>query len=73
MRTLCLRDVPDEVVEGLERLAARQGMSLSEVAVRELTQASRRSDDQRVLGELPGLGIPPGDIVDALDADREAR
>jgi len=49
MRTLYLRNVPDEVVERLERLAAQQGMSVSAVALRELSEASRRADNPRLL------------------------
>jgi hypothetical protein len=40
MRTLYLRNAPDEVVERLERLAARDATSVSAVAVRELAEVS---------------------------------
>jgi plasmid stability protein len=73
MRTLHLRNVPDEVVARLERLATRQGMSVNAVAVRELTEASRRADNPRLLGELPDHGIDPTGIVEALDVERDAR
>lgn len=73
MRTLYLRNVPDEVVERLERLAARHGMSVSAVALRELTEASRRVDNARLLAELPDHGIDPAVVVDDLDADRARR
>jgi plasmid stability protein len=73
MRTLYLRNVPDEVVERLERLAARGGMSLSALAVRELTEVSRRADNARLLSALPDLGIPAAEIVDDVDAERAAR
>ncbi len=73
MRTLYLRNVPDEVVERLERLAAREGMSVSALALRELTDASRRADNPRLLAALPDLGIAPSAITDGLDADRAAR
>jgi hypothetical protein len=73
MRTLYLRNVPDEVVERLESLAERQGMSVSALALRELTEASRRADNPRLLAELPDHGIPTSTIVEALDADRAAR
>jgi len=36
MRVLYLRNVPDEVAEKLERLAAREGLSVSAFAVPEL-------------------------------------
>jgi plasmid stability protein len=73
MRTLYLRNVPDEVVARLERLAAREGTSVSAVALRELTDASRRADNPRLLAALPDHGIAPADIVDDLDAERAAR
>jgi plasmid stability protein len=40
MRTIHLRNVPDEVVERLERLAARDRMSVAAVALRELEEAA---------------------------------
>ena len=73
MRTLYLRNVPDEVVTRLEQLAAREGMSVSAVALRELTEASRRADTPRLLAALPDHGIAPADIVDDLDAERATR
>ena len=73
MRTLYLRNVPDEVVERLERLAARQGMSVSALALRELSEASRRADNPRLLGALPDRGIASSDIVEGVDAERPAR
>ena len=73
MRTLYLRNVPDEVVARLERLAAREGMSVSAVALRELTEASRRADNPRLLAALPDHGTAPADIVDDLDAERATR
>jgi hypothetical protein len=73
VRTLYLRNVPDEVVERLERLAERQGMSVSAVALRELAEASRRADNPRLLAELPDHDVPPSAIVEGLDADRAAR
>jgi hypothetical protein len=73
MRTLYLRNVPDEVVARLERLAAREGTSVSAVALRELTDASRRADNPRLLAALPDHGIASADIVDDLDAERATR
>ena len=70
MRTLYLRNVPDEVVDRLERLAAREGMSVSALAVRELAAATRRVDNPRLLGELPDLGIDPGELVADVEASR---
>lgn len=73
MRTLYLRNVPDEVVERLERLADVERMSVNAVAVRELEQISRRADNPGLLGALPDLGMNVSGIVDDLEVDRAAR
>lgn len=53
MKTLYLRNVPDDVVERLERLAELAKTSVSAVAVRELTEASRRADNPALLETCP--------------------
>ncbi|GAB3316132.1 antitoxin VapB9 [Geodermatophilus aquaeductus] len=73
MRTLYLRNVPDDVVDRLERLAAREATSVGALAVRELSEASRRADNPALLGALPDLGVPPEDLVAAVDAERAGR
>lgn len=73
MRTLYLRNVPDEVVERLERLAEEEGMSVNALAVRELAQVSRRADNRTLLAALPDLDIDVDDIVAGLKADRAER
>ena len=73
MRTLYLRNVPDEVVQRLERLAARDATSVGAVAVRELTEVSRRADNPALLGLLPDLDVDVATIVEDLDSDRTAR
>ena len=70
MRTLYLRNVPDDVVRRLELLAARDGMSVAAVAVRELAEASRRADNAALLGALPDLGVDTATILDDLDVSR---
>ncbi|MGC9156214.1 MAG: antitoxin [Ferrimicrobium sp.] len=70
MRIIYLRNVPDEVVERLERLAARDRMSVAAVAVRELEEVSRRVDNLVLLDSLPDLGVDPASIVADLDAER---
>jgi hypothetical protein len=73
MRTLYLRNVPDDVVERLERLAKADATSLSAVAVRELADASRRADNPALLRSLPDLGIDVAELVATLEADRAER
>lgn len=73
MKTLYLRNVPDDVVERLERLAALDATSVAAVAVRELAEVSRRADNPALLGALPDTGADITTIVADLDADRTAR
>lgn len=70
MRTLYLRNVPDEVVERLEDLASRNGMSVSTYLVRELAELSRRAGNAALLGDLPNLGVDPTTVVADLDVVR---
>jgi plasmid stability protein len=73
MKTLYLRNVPDDVVERLERLAARDKTSVSAIAVRELAEASRRADNPSLLGDLPSVNIDAEELVGDLDAERASR
>jgi hypothetical protein len=61
------------VAERLERLAADAGLSLNALAVRELTEASRRADNAVLLKALPDLPVSTDDIVAALAAERAER
>lgn len=73
MRTLYLRNVPDEVVERLERLAARDRMSVAALAVRELEEVSRRVDNAVLLRTLPDLDIDPFSVVADVGTGRAER
>jgi hypothetical protein len=73
MRTLYLRNVPDEVVRRLQALADRDGTSVGAVAVRELSDVSRRADNPSLIGELPDLGVDAVAIVDGVERDRADR
>lgn len=73
MRTLYLRNVPDDVVARLERLAARDATSVGAVAVRELAEVSRRADNPALLGSLPDFGVNAATILHDLDAGRAGR
>ncbi|TPG34195.1 antitoxin [Mycolicibacterium hodleri] len=70
MRTLHLRNVPDEVMERLERLARAASTSVTAVAIRELDAATRRVDNAALMATLPDLAIPTEAIVGSVDADR---
>ncbi len=73
MKTLYLRNVPDDVVERLERLAERERTSVTAVAVRELAEASLRVDNPALLGELPDVDISTADLVGDIEAERSGR
>lgn len=73
MKTLYLRNVPDEVSQRLAALAAREGLSVSSLAVRELAEAARRADNLALLGELPDLDVSAEDVIADIEADRSAR
>ncbi len=73
MKTLYLRNVPDDVSERLKLLAAREGLSVSSFALRELGEAARRADNPALLGELPDLEVSAADVIADLDAGRAAR
>ncbi|MEX2628107.1 MAG: hypothetical protein WD225_14580 [Ilumatobacteraceae bacterium] len=73
MRTIYLRNVPDDVAEGLEQLAARADMSVNAFAVRELRDVARRAANAELLDALPDVDIETADIVDALDDARADR
>ena len=73
MRTLYLRNVPDDVVQRLEQLAARDATSVGAVAVRELAEVSRRANNPALLGLLPDLDVDVAAIVEDLDNERAGR
>lgn len=73
MRTLYLRNVPDEVAARLERLAAREGMSVSAFATRELSVVARRADNPALLAALPSLDVDAASVVGVIEAARGDR
>lgn len=73
MKTLYLRNVPDEVSERLERLAAREGMSVSAFATRQLAIVARRDNNPALLADLPDLGVDAAVIVGAVESGRSER
>ncbi|MGH7775629.1 MAG: hypothetical protein ACREPI_00415 [Candidatus Dormibacterales bacterium] len=73
MATLYLRNVPEDVVARLQRLATRAGTSVNAMAVRELAEASKRADNAALLQDLPDLGVPAEAIVADLEMSRSRR
>lgn len=70
MRTLYLRNVPDDVMDRIERLARASKMSVNAVAIRELDVVTRRVDNAALVADLPDLKVPAETIVEHVDADR---
>jgi len=73
MKTLYLRNVPDDVVRRLQQLADRDGTSVGAVAVRELSDVSRRADNPELIGELPDLDVDVLAIVEGVERERTHR
>ncbi len=73
MKTLYLRNVPDIVVEGLGRLAASEGISVSAAAVREPANLTRRADNHALLGSLRDLQVNVESVIGDIASGRDAR
>jgi hypothetical protein len=73
MKTLYLRNVPEDVVRRLQRLAERDGTSVGAVAVRELAEVSRRADNPGLVGDLPDLEVDVLAIVEGIEQERAGR
>lgn len=73
MKTLYVRNVPEDVSERLDRLAVSAGMSVSAFVVRELADVARRADNPALLGLLPDLAVPVDTVLAELDAARRQR
>lgn len=73
MKSLYLRNVSDEASERLARLAAREGISVSAFAVRELSEIARRADNPSLLAELPDLDVKAAAVITDLATGRGCR
>lgn len=71
MKTLYLRNVPDEVSAALEELAAEESMSVSALAVRELKAALAFRRNADLLWTAPVVQVGLEDIVDTVRAGRD--
>jgi hypothetical protein len=70
MRALHIRNVPDDVMARLEKLARAANTSVTAIAIRELDAATRRVDNAALVATLPDLGVPAEHIVEHVEADR---
>ncbi|HSH61453.1 MAG TPA: hypothetical protein VK988_17785 [Acidimicrobiales bacterium] len=68
MKSIQIRDVPEEVHASLRAKAAAAGLSLSEYLLRETTKIASRPSMSEVLKRASNRewGIPPGTAVDTL-------
>lgn len=73
MRTVYLRNVPDDIAEKLEQLAARERASLNTFVLRELAEIARRADNADLLHDLPDLSIQPTGLAASTSAERDER
>ncbi len=65
-----MRNVPDEVVERIEQLAAREGLSVNAVVVKELQGLARRTQNAEIFDSMPDTDITTDEILAAIDAGR---
>jgi len=68
-----VRTLYDDVVDRLTSLAAREGMSVSSFAVKELAESSRRANNRALLDGFADHDVPAGEVVGDLEAGRSAR
>ena len=73
VKVLYLRNVPEDVASRLEVLAAREGMSVSAFAVRELAWIAFRADNPALLAALPNLGVEARAVVEDVETGRSDR
>jgi hypothetical protein len=70
VRTLYLRNVPDEMAEAFVELAKREGMSVNAFVLRELAHIARRARNASVLAEAPDATLSVEDVVNAIREQR---
>lgn len=76
MRSILVRDLPDEVHAALARRAERRGQSLQQYLAGELVRLAERPTLDEVLDRIDrrrGGRVSFSDAVDAIREDREAR
>jgi antitoxin FitA len=74
VKTIQIRNVPDDVHRALRSRAAGAGVSLSDFALQELRVAAERPTIAEVLqraGSRPGGGVTAADAVSAVRSGRD--
>lgn len=70
MRSLEIRNVPDDLMERLELLARASNTSVEAVAIRELSVATSQVNNATLLASLPDLSISTENIIQHVRASR---
>jgi predicted transcriptional regulator len=70
MRTLYVRNVPDEVVDRLEQLAARERSSVNAVVLHELENVARRTRNAEIFASMPDTDVTTEEIRAAIAGGR---
>jgi hypothetical protein len=78
MKMIQIRNVPDELHQALKIRAAKEGISMSELILRELPRIAHRPTLEDVLARIrargPAKGVPSGaELVRAAREEREAQ
>lgn len=73
MKTLYVRNLSEEVSSQLETLADREGISLSELASRELTSYVERVQNATILSALPDHGLDVAVLLEDIESGRASR
>lgn len=71
MKTLYLRNVPDDVSAALEELASAESMSVSALAIRELAAAVAFRRNADIIWSTTEVEIGIDDIVDEVRRGRD--
>ncbi|MEO6629962.1 MAG: hypothetical protein ABIP03_15505 [Aquihabitans sp.] len=75
MKTLQIRNVPDDIHRRLKTRAAEEGASLSELALTELRRSLERPTRRELMDRLARRSSVevPGGVAAAVRAERDAR
>ena len=73
MKTLYLRNVPEEVTNELAVLASEAGLSVSSFVVKELSEIAKRAKNFNLFENLKDHEISAEDIISELDDARNSR
>lgn len=77
MKMLQIRNVPDDLHRDLKVRAAREGITMSELVLRELPRIARRPSPEEVIARIraddPVPGPPVAELIAQDRAERDAR